>query len=75
MTIQMIIDLVANEGVEENHCLRDSHKRVLDSSISHSSRIPHRIGTMMHKLVEPTRIRMHIGSGLVKIIQEDMMQQ
>lgn len=58
ITILMIMDLVAREGVEDmkSPFMRYRCRVVFDSYVSLSLRIPYKIETMIHKLIKPVSI-------------------
>ena len=63
MKVLVISDLVAKEKVDiRPPFLRHDHRMVFDSPESHSLYMLHKIGTIVHELVKPARIKLYIGN-------------
>ena len=70
VVLLMVIDLIIMEEVKDRRSLfmRYGHKVVFNSLVSPSLRMPHKIGIMVHELVESVRIRFQIDDELLKVI-------
>ena len=72
----VVTDLMTREELDDKKLLfmRRSRRAIFDSLVSLSLHMPHKIGTMVHELIETVRILFYIDNGLLEVVQH-MMQR
>lgn len=65
VVLPMAMDLVIGEGADDN---RRKCKVIFDSLMSPNLCMTYRIGTIIHELIKPARIRLYIGNGFHKVV-------